>query len=135
MKDGFKRFLMIAFILAVIALAAALVYGRYSGKENAPAGKTENIVSRDNLEGVYSVRLSNADSVICTTCELSRFTDNDYQIYMVTDRGPRYFSFNVNLLGGLYSEELGEGSVSYNDDLKTTSITFRKEDKICELSK
>lgn len=126
----------VALILAAIVLTGALIYS-YSGDRRTENPDTTTVAEEDfsDIEGNYSVKLSCADSTAYLSCQVTRFSENDYQMYMVTDKGPKYFTFNVNMLGGLYSEEFGEGVLERVKDLNITRIIFKKENSTCELTK
>lgn len=133
-KGKIIRWVILA--LAALVLTGALVYS-YMGDRRTENPEVSSIAEQDfsDIEGNYRVKLSCADSTAYLSCQVTRFSENDYQMYMVTDKGPKYFSFNVNMLGGLYSEEFGEGVLERVEDLNITRIIFKKENSICELTK
>lgn len=122
--------------VAALVLTGALVYS-YMGDGRTENPDTTALAEEDfsDIEGNYRVKLSCADSTAFLSCQVTRFSDNGYQMYMVTDKGPKYFTFNVNMLGGLYSEEFGEGVLERMKDLNITRIIFKKENSTCELTK
>lgn len=136
MKNGTRTFIIVALIVAAASLLGTGIY-LYYGKADPESVQVESAepVQLPDLEGNYSVKLMAADTTAIFTCQVSRFAENDYQIYLVTEKGPKYFSFNVNMLGGMFSEELGEGEFEYNQTLDKITITFKKEENICVLTK
>lgn len=130
-KEILKDIALVALVVLLVAGVVWFVRSRTVGKKAAVPEETQSVVGR--LEGIYTIRTDEED--ISLTGQVSRITADKYQIYVVTEYGPRYYTFSLAGGNDLVSEELGAGKVEYNSNLDLIKITFNDEGSVCVLSK
>ena len=87
------------------------------------------------IEGFYSIRLTNNGSTSILTGEVTKLTVDSYTLYVVTEYGPEYITFSIDRNLNVTSDQLGDGKLKYRRELNKTTITFKKSGSVCELSK
>ena len=125
-------------ILAAL-IAAGAIYGTVATLKYTFAKETEVVVLPseigEQIEGFYSIRLTNNGSTSILTGEVTKLTVDSYTLYVVTEYGPEYITFSIDRDLNVTSDQLGDGKLKYRRELNKTTITFKKSGSVCELSK
>lgn len=116
--------------LLFVALALAL-----TACEFRRGNQTPEPVSVPDLEGSYKMWLSAGGESRENTAAVRRIAKDFYQIARVTDYGIKYYAFVCEKDTLLFSQELGEGRLSWDEKLGKITIKFNKEGNLCELTR
>ena len=88
-----------------------------------------------NLPGNYAMKVTSAGEVHYSTAIVRHVVATQYQIARITVYGPVMYGFTLRPDATVVSEELGKGSVTWQETLKKLTIRFEREDFVCELSR
>lgn len=125
-------------ILAAL-IAAGAIYGTVATLKYTFPKEPEVVVLpseiAEQIEGFYSIRLTNNGSTSILTGEVTKLTVDSYTLYVVTEYGPEYITFSIDRDLNVTSDQLGDGKLKYRRELNKTTITFKKSGSVCELSK
>ena len=125
-------------ILAAL-IAAGAIYGTVATLKYTFPKEPEVVVLpseiAEQIEGFYSIRLTNNGSTSFLTGEVTKLTVDSYTLYVVTEYGPEYITFSIDRDLNVTSDQLGDGKLKYRRELNKTTITFKKSGSVCELSK
>lgn len=121
-----------------IAACVLLAVGICScgGPSSTPAGPVPaSSAMLSNLPGNYSMKVTSAGEVHYSTAIVRQVVATQYQIARITVYGPVMYGFTLSPDATVVSEELGKGSVTWQETLKKLTIRFEREDFVCELSR
>lgn len=143
-KEGkwLDRILVIAAV--VIAIAAISIFvGKKSGKkaqqvalEQLEQVQPDYSFLLDNLEGTYDLKMTNPDGDSIHGVARIKYNDIEgYDLILYSEYSPVTYHFKSTGGANLHSEQLGDGLIGYEKDFETTTITFKKENSTCVLSR
>jgi hypothetical protein len=87
------------------------------------------------LEGNYTLKMVSGEDTRYSTAVVKEIAAGQYQVARITVYGPIMYGFTLGADATVRSEELGEGSITYQPQLKKTTIHFEKGGIVCELSR
>ena len=87
------------------------------------------------LEGNYTLKMVSGEDTRYSTAVVKEIAAGQYQVARITVYGPIMYGFTLGADATVRSEELGEGNVTYQPQLKKTTIHFEKGGIVCELSR
>ena len=120
-------------------IAAGAIYGTVATLRYTFPKEQEDVVLPSEIakqiEGFYSIRLTNNGSTSILTGEVTKLTVDSYTLYVVTEYGPEYITFSIDRNLNVTSDQLGDGKLKYRRELNKTTIPFKKSGSVCELSK
>lgn len=116
--------------LSVLALGLTACGGR---NNNQPIEAAPRIL--EDLPGNYTLKTTVDDSVRYSTALVTQIAEGQYQISRITVYGPVLYNFTLGEHATVESAELGSGAVTYQPNIKKTTIRFEKGGSLCELSK
>lgn len=122
------------YLLLPITLAALL--GSCGGPSASSAG--EDAVPADvlqSLEGNYSMKVTDPSGTHYSTAVVKELASGQFQVARITVYGPVYYSFSLEDGAVVNSSDLGVGAITYKPAIKKTTISFKKQEFSCELSK
>lgn len=88
-----------------------------------------------DLPGNYSMKIQTAGETHYSTAVVRRIAAGEYQIARITVYGPLLYGFRLGPEAVVSSEELGRGTVTWQENIKKVTIRFEREDFVCELSR
>ena len=87
------------------------------------------------LEGNYTLKYVSGDETRYSTAVVTEIAAGQYQVARITVYGPIMYGFTLGADATVHSEELGQGSITYQPNIKKTTIRFEKGGIVCELSR
>ena len=87
------------------------------------------------LEGNYTLKWVAGEDTRYSTAVVKELAAGQYQIARITVYGPILYGFTLGADATVQSEELGRGSITYQPNIKKTTIHFEKGGIVCELSR
>ena len=87
------------------------------------------------LEGNYTLKMVSGEDVRYSTAVVKEIAAGQFQVARITVYGPILYGFTLGANATVSSEELGQGNVTYQPNIKKTTIHFEKGGIICELSR
>ena len=110
-----------------------------NNNDNGCVAKTELNASAaiGRIEGNYTLREKNAGVLVngIRTATIKKTSETQAKILVVTEYGPELYEFTLNADGGVVSEQLGKGEITYNEKLDKITLTFKQGERICEFTK
>ena len=119
----------------VLFVVLGMAFSGCVGRSVQQVSVIPDIQKIGNLEGSYSMTFTSMGETRYSTAVVKKVSDHEYQIARVTVYGPVLYTFKLGNDATVSSAELGEGELSYRDDLKQTTIRFERENFICELTR
>jgi len=130
---------MIVAICAVAAIAVVFLCVRENRivDENSKALMEEQAASEDvisNIQGNYTVHFfEDGQEVSTNTAYIIKSEDvSGYEIHVLSEYDPQVYILDVNSDAVAFSEELGQGTITYKPAIDKTVITLEKDNKKCE---
>jgi len=136
------RIIVIAAV--VIAIAAISIFiGKKSGKKTQQSAiqqleqvQPDYSFILDNMDGSYDLKMTGADGEQIHGVARIKYNDIEgYDLILYSEYSPVTYHFKSTGGANLHSEELGDGVIDYEKDFETTTITFKKENSTCVLSR
>ena len=87
------------------------------------------------LEGNYTLKYVSGEDTRYSTAVVKEIAAGQYQVARITVYGPIMYGFTLGPGATVSSEELGQGSITYQANIKKTTIHFEKGGIVCELSR
>ena len=87
------------------------------------------------LEGNYTLKLVSGEDTRYSTAVVKEIAAGQFQVARITVYGPILYSFTLGADATVQSEELGQGSISYQPNIRKTTIHFEKGGIVCELTR
>lgn len=132
-----QRVFSLALMLVAVTCCGYMFSMKYILEKEAREALTEKKVTeiKDLIEGNYEVRFDYADSTVRFTGTVSRDINEAYVFTILSEYSPRVITLDICDDGVIRCDELGEGTMSYIEDIDKTSIKFEKENFTCTLTK
>ena len=89
----------------------------------------------EQLPGNYTMKMVVDDDTRYSTAVVKQLAGNQYQVARITVYGPVYYVFTLGPAATLQSEQLGQGSVTYQSHIQKLTLHFEKGTSVCELSR
>ena len=87
------------------------------------------------LEGNYTLKMVSGEETRYSTAVVKEIAAGQYQVARITVYGPILYGFTLGADATVRSEELGQGSITYQPNIKKTTIHFEKGGIVCELTR
>lgn len=122
----FRRFAVILVECVVILVIASFLDPRPERKQIDYAEVPTEVISAEELEGLYTLESRSAEGPQYATAELKNIGEDQYRLLVTRNGNQRVFTLDFepdNLM--FYSEDLGYGKVKYNKALGTLKVEFK----------
>jgi len=119
----------------IIALAMGVTLSSCDFQQNGKQGESVPEAVLQALEGNYAMKQTGPDGTHYSTAVVKEVATGQYQVNRITVYGPIVYGFTLGKDAAVKSAELGEGTITYKESIKKTTIRFQKEEFVCELSK
>ena len=119
--------------LAILMLLGGLLScGPRTGSSAVTAPPAEVL---QQLSGNYTMKMVVADETRYSTAVVKELGNRQFQVARITVYGPVYSVFTLGPDASLASEQLGQGSVSWQPHIQKLTLHFEKGTSVCELSR
>ena len=133
-KNKQKMFLFASMVLVV--LGSLFLYDYLRQHADAESKIVDYSEVLNNLPGNYTLREKKDDIMVGSSkTAVLRNNASMYTFTIVTDFGPENHSFIITSNNLVSSETLGEGDIRYKENIKKTTITFKKDNYSWEFVK
>ena len=129
---------------ALIALGAVYGVRKVKGKADAEKAALDSLVenlsvsadelSQIDLEGTYSFKIESDTLSSSFTATIKRTLEDTYLITVLSEYAPEEHPFKVEG-ATLLSDQLGSGSVSWQELTGKLTLEFHKDNTVCTLNK
>lgn len=90
----------------------------------------------DKMEGSYDVKFKSGSDVLSQGVARVKYNEIEgFDLIVYSEYRPVTYHFKADEQNKLHSEDLGEGLIKYEEEFDQITITFTKEENICELSR
>ena len=117
-------------LIGALALALSCASPASSGQSTLPTP-----AMLQALEGNYTLKMVSGEDTRYSTAVVKQIAAGQYQVARITVYGPVMYGFTLGADASVQSEELGNGSITYQPQLKKTTIHFEKGGIVCELTR
>ncbi|MCQ2147656.1 MAG: hypothetical protein MJZ16_09085 [Bacteroidales bacterium] len=140
-----NKAIIVAVVVIVIAAVALLLNRIPSPQPASTAADPESEVVNedmnysyllDKLEGSYDVKFKTDGDVLSQGVARIKYNEIEgFDLIVYSEYRPVTYHFKADEQNKLHSDNLGEGTIKYEEEFDQITITFTKEDNTCELSR
>lgn len=116
----------------LLLLGSALACGPRAGSSATGVPPAEVL---EQLPGNYTMKMVSGTDTRYSTAVVKEVAVGQYQVARITVYGPVYYVFTLGPSATLQSEQLGQGSVTYQPHIQKLTLHFEKGTSVCELSR
>lgn len=120
--------------LGILLLLGGLLSCGSRAGSSASGVPPQEVLSQ--LPGNYTMKMVvDGDNPRYSTAVVKELPTGQYQVARITVYGPVYYLFSLGPQASLQSDQLGQGSVTYQPHIQKLTLHFEKGTSICELSR
>ena len=128
--------------VGIIAMIGVLAFAgmKYGNKDKAESSTQTAIAittAINRLDGNYTFRETDGGMLVngIRTAAIKKVSGTQARILVTSEYGPEFYDFTLNTNGGVESEQLGIGEITYKENLDKITLTFKQGERICEFTK